>query len=81
MNKKINNLEKENEVLKTFIDRFVLTSNGLSIWVRMDHGENLPNNLKTQLQELYNLQLEVERELNLYKLQGVENETERNVTN
>jgi hypothetical protein len=68
--KKMNN---NTDRLYDFINRFAKKSNDLSIWIRVDHDDKLPENLKKQLRELYFLQLQVEKDLNLHKLEETKN--------
>jgi hypothetical protein len=57
----------EVQELKVIIDRFVTKSNGLSRWVRMDFGQEIPKDLTQEIKSLYNFQCEVEQKLRMYE--------------
>lgn len=65
--------------LKNLLEKVVVKSNGLSIWVRMDHGEKLPDRLKDDLRALYKLQLEIEDSLNMYGLKELKEEPKSDI--
>lgn len=62
----ISHLEEQNEALRKIIDKFIVKSNGLSMFVRSDifGKSNLPK-LDEQIWALYNYQCEVEDMLSL----------------
>ena len=62
-------MEESEEIkkLREIIERFVIKSNGLSKWVRMDFGQDIPKDLQLQIKSLYQFQCEVEVLLKMYE--------------
>jgi hypothetical protein len=66
------------ENLMSVIKNFVVKSNGLSVWVRMDHGDVIPDSLKRDLKELYKYQCHVEDQFDVFGLNHIKQEGIRN---